>query len=175
MPLTRRRVTSAAELKALGHPLRLELLDLLMRGPLTATQAAEALGQTPANVSWHLRRLAEQGFVRPAADRGPGRRRPWKVVAESSDEPRRDDVVATRDGQIRLQRDVRGAEQGPAASGTGVRRMLLVSETQYSALVAEIEAMVARFEERGAKRDERPRWAVLQLSWAPGRSPTRAD
>jgi DNA-binding transcriptional ArsR family regulator len=55
---------------------------LAVHGPHTATDAAARLSQTPANVSWHLRKLAEHGFVRQAAD-GPGRRRPWKLVAES--------------------------------------------------------------------------------------------
>jgi hypothetical protein len=49
---------------------------------MTASDAAVELGQTPSNVSWHLRKLADHGFVRQAAH-GPGRRRPWKAVAES--------------------------------------------------------------------------------------------
>ena len=83
MPITRRRITSAAEMKALAHPVRQDLLELLiMHGAMTATEAAAELDQTPANVSWHLRKLAEHGFVRQAAS-GPGRKRPWKAVAES--------------------------------------------------------------------------------------------
>ena len=83
MTITRRRVTSAADMKALAHPVRWDLIDLLLvNGPMTASDAAAALDQTPANVSWHLRTLAQHGFVRQATS-GPGRRRPWKVVAES--------------------------------------------------------------------------------------------
>jgi DNA-binding transcriptional ArsR family regulator len=82
MPITRRRVTSAADMRALSHPVRLDLLDLLAtRGPLTATEAAALLDQTPSNMSWHFRKLAEHGFVRQT--RGRGRLRPWKIVAES--------------------------------------------------------------------------------------------
>ena len=70
-------------MKALAHPVRLDLLDLLIvNGAMTATDAAAELRQTPANVSWHLHKLAEHGFVRQAVT-GPGRKRPWKVVAES--------------------------------------------------------------------------------------------
>jgi DNA-binding transcriptional ArsR family regulator len=70
-------------MKALAHPVRLEVLELLqVNGPMTASDAALVLRQTPANVSWHLRKLADHGFVRQAAS-GRGRRRPWKVVAES--------------------------------------------------------------------------------------------
>ena len=70
-------------MRALAHPLRMDLLELLaVHGPRTASEAAGELGQTPANVSWHLRKLAQHGFVRQA-EAGPGRRRPWKMVAES--------------------------------------------------------------------------------------------
>ncbi len=83
MPLTRRRVTSAQDMKALAHPVRLDVLELLVvHGAMTASEAAAALRQTPANVSWHLRKLAEHGFVRQATS-GPGRKRPWKAIAES--------------------------------------------------------------------------------------------
>ncbi len=83
MAITRRRVTTAADMKALAHPVRMDVLELLViHGAMTASDAAGELGQTPANVSWHLRKLAEHGFVRQATG-GPGRRRPWKAVAES--------------------------------------------------------------------------------------------
>ena len=82
MPLSRRRVTDPAALRALAHPVRLALLELLAgHGAHTATQAATVLGQTPANCSWHLRRLAEHGFVREVSG-APGRNRPWRVVSE---------------------------------------------------------------------------------------------
>lgn len=70
-------------MKALAHPVRMDVLELLVtHGGMTASDAAAELGLTPANVSWHLRKLAQHGFVRQATS-GPGRRRPWKAVAES--------------------------------------------------------------------------------------------
>jgi DNA-binding transcriptional ArsR family regulator len=82
MPLARRRVTEAGALKALGHPLRMAILGALVtEGPLTATQAAERVDASPSNCSWHLRRLAEDGFVREARG-GTGRHRPWQAVSE---------------------------------------------------------------------------------------------
>jgi predicted ArsR family transcriptional regulator len=72
-------LTEAKVLRALAHPTRIELLELIAReGELTATRAAELLGMTPANCSFHLRRLAENGFVQEAS-RGPGRTRSWKI------------------------------------------------------------------------------------------------
>jgi DNA-binding transcriptional ArsR family regulator len=82
MSVSRRRVTDASALRALSHPVRLDLLELLvLQGPQTASQAGAVLGQTPANCSWHLRKLAEHGFVREAP-RGAGRSRPWRAVTE---------------------------------------------------------------------------------------------
>lgn len=50
-------------LRVLAHPLRLRLLSLLTGESLSAAEAARALGQTQANVSYHLRRLAQAGLV----------------------------------------------------------------------------------------------------------------
>jgi DNA-binding transcriptional ArsR family regulator len=69
-------------LRALAHPTRIDLLELLGReGELTATQAGHALGLTPANCSYHLRQLARHGFVREAE--GSGRNRPWQLASLS--------------------------------------------------------------------------------------------
>lgn len=82
MTLARRRVSDASALKALAHPLRMDLIELLVtEGAQTASQAAARLGETPANCSWHLRKLAEHGFVREVTG-VPGRSRPWRVVTE---------------------------------------------------------------------------------------------
>jgi DNA-binding transcriptional ArsR family regulator len=82
MPTTRRRVTEAAALKALAHPTRMNLLSALVtEGPLTASQAAELVGESPSNCSWHLRRLAEHGFVEEAPSED-GRNRPWRAVSQ---------------------------------------------------------------------------------------------
>lgn len=51
---------------------------LTVSGPLTATELADRLDETPANCSWHLRKLAEHDFVEEAGG-GIGRQRPWQV------------------------------------------------------------------------------------------------
>jgi predicted ArsR family transcriptional regulator len=70
-------------MRALAHPLRVALLEALAReGPLTATQAADLLGDSPGNMSWHLQTLAKYGFVEEAGG-GRGRSRPWQVVSNT--------------------------------------------------------------------------------------------
>lgn len=50
-------------LRVVAHPLRLRLLSLLTGETLSAAEAARALGESQANVSYHLRRLAQAGLV----------------------------------------------------------------------------------------------------------------
>jgi len=71
------KLTDPKAMRALAHPVRMALLDLVaVAGTLTATQASEALGESPANCAFHLRTLAKYGFVREAGG-GRGRERPW--------------------------------------------------------------------------------------------------
>jgi DNA-binding transcriptional ArsR family regulator len=75
-----RELTDPLTMRALAHPVRLSLLEALNHhGPLTATEAAERVGESPSNCSFHLRQLAKYGFVEEA-EGGSGRRRPWRVV-----------------------------------------------------------------------------------------------
>jgi len=75
-----RRLDDARTLRALAHPLRIELIDqLTFRGPLTATECAALVGESPSSCSFHLRTLAKYGFVEEA-EGGTGRQRPWRVV-----------------------------------------------------------------------------------------------
>lgn len=84
MPDARSRtieLTDPRALRAVAHPIRLELIGLLRRsGPLTATEAAARIGESPASCSFHLRQLAKYGLVEEAGG-GRGRQRPWQATA----------------------------------------------------------------------------------------------
>lgn len=72
------KLTDARAMRALAHPVRLALLEALAHaGTLTATQASELLGESPANCAFHLRTLAKYGYVAEAGG-GKGRERPWR-------------------------------------------------------------------------------------------------
>lgn len=80
-------LTDPRALRAMAHPTRLELIGLLRRGgPLTATQAGELIGESPASCSFHLRQLAKYGLVEEAGG-GRGRERPWRATAISTEWP----------------------------------------------------------------------------------------
>lgn len=107
-----RRVDGAAPLRALAHPLRQRILEqLVLFGPLTATEVAGRVQDTPSNCSWHLRKLAEHGFV-AEAEGGSGRRRPWRA--------------ATRGLQWDDWAD--GADDDTRAAGLALGRLLLERE-----------------------------------------------
>jgi DNA-binding transcriptional ArsR family regulator len=76
-----RKLSDPRVIRALAHPVRISLLEALLReGPLTATEAAELLADSPGNMSWHLQTLAKYGYVEEA-EGGVGRRRPWRLVS----------------------------------------------------------------------------------------------
>lgn len=75
-----RELTDPVVMRALAHPVRLQLLELLtLRGPLTATEASTYVDESPSSCSFHLRTLAKYGFVEEA-EGGRGRQRPWRAV-----------------------------------------------------------------------------------------------
>ena len=72
----------AAQLRALAHPLRLELLQLLhAEGPATASQLARRLGESSGATSYHLRALHRAGMVEEAEQRN-ARERWWQRTEE---------------------------------------------------------------------------------------------
>jgi len=78
------RVTDPERIRALAHPVRLALLDHLGdAGEATATECAEAIGESPASCSFHLRTLEKYGYIERAERRG--REKPWRVVSAGLD------------------------------------------------------------------------------------------
>lgn len=76
-----REITDVGTMRALSHPVRIALIETLtMFGAMTATQAAERIGESPTTCSFHLRQLAKYGFVEEAGG-GKGRARPWRMAA----------------------------------------------------------------------------------------------
>lgn len=77
------RVLDLASLKALAHPLRVQIIDALSaHGAATASALAERLGESSGATSYHLRQLARHGLVREVEGRGTARERWWERVPQ---------------------------------------------------------------------------------------------
>jgi len=92
-----RRLDDPTAMRAMAHPVRIRLLEqLTFRGPMTATQCAALVGESPSSCSFHLRTLAKYGFIEEA-EGGTGRQRPWRVVQVGNTWPTGQDTpVAAR-------------------------------------------------------------------------------
>ncbi|MFJ6567628.1 helix-turn-helix domain-containing protein [Streptomyces sp. NPDC091292] len=159
-PRPTRRI-DARSLRGLAHPLRMTILELLsLDGPATATGLAERLGENTGTVSWHLRHLAEHGFIEEETGRGTKRQRWWRRVGVTNE-------LNTAD--FRDDPDTRGAlsvylhelvqqyfnrvvtylnedwDDGWRSAGTIADwRDLRLTPDQLSALNAELAAVIAR-------------------------------
>lgn len=73
------RTVDVKALKALTHPLRIQLLNALSQfGPQTASALAARLGESSGSTSYHLRQLAKHELVREVEGRGSARERWWE-------------------------------------------------------------------------------------------------
>jgi DNA-binding transcriptional ArsR family regulator len=79
----RRLLDDPRAIRAMAHPIRLDLQSLIGRaGRITAADAARSLGISHALASHHLRQLAKYGFVEQAGA-ADNRERPWQLVHTS--------------------------------------------------------------------------------------------
>jgi len=165
------RLTDPRALRAMAHPIRLSLIGVLRtEGPLTATQAAELIGQSSASCSFHLRQLAKYGLVEEAGG-GKGRERPWRAttlftswpdVAEGPEAAAASSllssVIAERyfDSLMRwLDAKPDAPEQWQHAAQFG-DSLLYVTPEELTDLAAETQAMMDRFLDRLEHPERRP-------------------
>src|SRR3954463_9518355 len=73
------------QLKALGHPLRLRVLELLGEEavPLTNRELANRLGGDPGHLHFHVRMLPEAGLSELVTDGASKREKPYRAVART--------------------------------------------------------------------------------------------
>jgi len=157
------RTMDLTALKALAHPLRVQLVEELSAyGPSTASALAERLGESSGATSYHLRQLEKHGFVREDTTRGTGRERWWERVPQPINvEIERDADPAERaaselvlgEWQRSRERRIReflahGADdlgvEWMKASTVSTANFALTAE-QSAELVAELSAVVDRY------------------------------
>jgi hypothetical protein len=173
------KVTDAKAMRAVAHPVRMALIELFgYRETLTATQASEALGESPANCAFHLRTLAKYGFVREAGG-GKGRERPWTLVNRSvmitTDQPDPQAALAADElGRLWLERWIERARRvygsrnevpgWQEASGWSNSHIFLTPD-ETTRLRGEMRQLLNRYEGRLTDPALRPEGA-LPVDWA---------
>jgi predicted ArsR family transcriptional regulator len=96
----RRKITDPKALRALAHPLRWQLIEILGReGTATATQCAQETGESVANCSYHLNTLAKYDYV-VQAEGGQGREKPWQLVSRGQSIS---DIGMDQEGRLAVQ------------------------------------------------------------------------
>ena len=78
-------IERAEQLKALGHPLRLRVLEMLGGEggePLTNRELAQSLNVDPGHLHFHVRMLLRAGLIE-RAEGGKGREKPYRAVAST--------------------------------------------------------------------------------------------
>lgn len=169
MPDPTRRITDPQRVRALAHPLRLKLMDVLrMEAELTATQCAELTGESVASCSFHLRMLAKYGYIQPAEPRG--REKPWRLVSRSrSIGPDHGDPASVREASAlaelvvdreadRLRRWLARAGQEPPewadATTIGTSSFWLTAEEMQEVSDSIVDVQASLAERFAARRDD---------------------
>jgi DNA-binding transcriptional ArsR family regulator len=76
-----RKFVDLEAMRALAHPRRLRIWQFLdLNGPATSAMLAKELELNTGATSYHLRELADHGFVEEVPDRARGRERWWRAV-----------------------------------------------------------------------------------------------
>jgi DNA-binding transcriptional ArsR family regulator len=145
-----RRPATAAEAKALAHPLRMRILRLCLDRSLTNKQLAEWLDKDPGTVLHHVRTLVNTGFLVPdevrQGEKGalekPYRAtgKSWTLSLEESPIPQDVDAQAMLEAfQAEL------AEAGPGASAGFNRLALTLNKASREDLESRVLAVLDEF------------------------------
>jgi hypothetical protein len=183
-------VSGHTSLRALAHPLRWQLIDLLdSTGQATATQCAEALGETVASCAYHLGILGKYGYARQVAGQ-PGREKPWELTeipqnlssagsGPASGPEAEAAVDAFLDHELaKLKNRFRQLPQEPAEwrEGSGVLgETTWLTAAELSATWAAMKDLVLKFADRDRDPSRRPEGArEVRLFAASSVAPQRA-
>ncbi|GLW72302.1 transcriptional regulator [Kitasatospora phosalacinea] len=186
-----RRRLDAGSLRGLAHPLRMRLLDeLRLNGPATSARLSERTGESTGTISWHLRHLAEHGFIEEETGRGTKRERWWRavggaIVLAATDFDR--DPAARAALSVYQAENLRRQYQRVADSlaagwpgewhGTGSVSdwsNLRLTPAQLQALIDELNAVVTRHTpDPDAAPDPAARPVIVQIQALPRKDPDR--
>lgn len=159
-------ISDPAVMRALAHPVRLELLEYLsthVEGA-TATECAGLVSLSPSATSYHLRAMAKVGLIREAPSRGDGRERVWQAANPGGYEFQSDEVTPDQvalieahlaRGNDRFRRYLERAAREPHGWSDDMSRIVdvgvQVTREELEALMAGIDALIEPY-----RRTQRP-------------------
>jgi len=157
-----RRPATAAEAKALAHPLRLRILRLCLDQALTNKQLAEWLGKDPGTVLHHVRTLVASGFLVPEEVRQGEKgalEKPYRSTGKSwtlsLEESPVGDAGATQAMLEAFLAELAEAG-GPAAATSFNRLALTLNQASVEELTTRVLAILDEFLTRGPDPDGEP-------------------
>ncbi|RPE34846.1 ArsR/SmtB family transcription factor [Kitasatospora cineracea] len=186
-----RRKLDAGSLRGLAHPLRMRLLDeLRLNGPATSARLSERTGESTGTISWHLRHLAEHGFIEEEPGRGTKRERWWRaapgaIVLAATDfdqDPASRTALSVYQAE-NLRRQFQRVADSMAAEWEGEWRgtgsvsdwsNLRLTPAQLQALIDDLAAVVARHTpDPDAAPDPAARPMIVQIQALPRKESDR--
>jgi predicted ArsR family transcriptional regulator len=170
-----RELTDPKTMRALTHPVRLALLEVLaLEGPLTATEAGELIDESSTTCSFHFRQLEKYGFVEEAGI-GPGRQRHWKLAhvgmrfTDTNDDPEAN-VAAKSLSRLVTDRAIARMQffHETKASYTkdwqeasdSTETLLFITPSELSQLTDDLREVFRQYESRITHVEERPEGAL---------------
>ena len=170
-----RELTDPTTMRALTHPVRLALLEVLaLEGPLTATEAGELIGESATTCSFHFRQLEKYGFVEEAGV-GPGRQRHWNLAhvgmrfSDTNDDPEAN-VAAKSLSRLVTDRAIARMQNFHETkaeytkewqeASDNTETLLFVTPSELSKITEELREIFQRYEGRITHVDERPEGAL---------------
>jgi len=156
-----RRPATAAEAKALAHPLRMRILRLCLDRSLTNKQLAEWLGKDPGTVLHHVRTLVATGFLVPDEVRQGSKgalEKPYRATGKSWTLSLEESPVA-EDFDARAMLEAFQAEldeAGPGAAASFNRLALTLDKASHEELVSRVLAILDEFVTRPPDPDGEP-------------------
>lgn len=157
---SRRREATAAEAKALGHPLRLRILRLCTESELTNKQLAVRLSVEPGTTLYHVRQLVNAGFLAQGDVRtgeSGALEKPYRSTNMSwwLNNPLADTDVETRNSPVgAFQAELE--EAGPDSIRTTARFVLHLSPEQIEELDRKILAVLDGYIDSDSERLDQP-------------------
>jgi Helix-turn-helix domain len=168
---TEHQPSTVLKLRALAHPLRWRLIDLIeIEGSATATRCAEELDESVASCSYHLGILSKYGYVEQVP-RTAGREKPWRLTSTRQDlsaptSGADEELAAQAAGEAFLDHELermkirlRSLSLEPPewrdACAAGGSMMFLTAEELHE-IKDELMSILLRFEDRQTNPDLRP-------------------